>query len=135
MAQIYRTVYKDKHYYIGVALSNLAGVYHDRKQDAEAERIFHDVIRRYREVLEPDHQLMGIAHVRLGQTLIPQRRYADAERVLLEGSRILQKQASPPPTWMERARTGLVDVYDSLNKQDAAAKFRAELAAARKSTP
>jgi serine/threonine-protein kinase len=135
MAQIYRTVYNDKHYYIGVALSNLAGVYHDRKQDAEAERIFHDVIRRYREVLEPDHQLMGIARVRLGQTLIPQRRYADSERELLEGLRILQKQASPPPTWVERARTGLVEVYDSLNRRDAAAKVRAELAAARKPTP
>jgi serine/threonine protein kinase/Tfp pilus assembly protein PilF len=130
MAQIYRTVYKDKHYLIGVALSNLAGVYHDRNQDAEAEQIFRDVLRRYREVLAPDHQLMGIAHVRLGQTLIPQRRYVDAERELLAGYAILNKQTSPPPTWVERARVGLVAVYDSLGRRDAAAKFRAELAAA-----
>lgn len=135
MAQIYRTVYNDKHYYIGVALSNLAGVYHERKQDVEAERIFRDVIRRYREVLTADHQLMGIAQVRLGETIIPQRRYADAERELLAGYAILNKQTSPPPTWVGRARTGLAAVYDSLHKPDAAAKFRAELAAAAKVTP
>jgi serine/threonine protein kinase/tetratricopeptide (TPR) repeat protein len=135
MTQIYRTVYNDKHYYIGVALSNLAGVYHERKQDVEAERIFRDVIRRYREVLTPDHQLMGIAQVRLGETLVPQRRYADAERELLAGYAILKKQTSPPPTWVLRARTGLVAAYDSLHKPDAAAKFRAELAAAAKPSP
>jgi serine/threonine-protein kinase len=127
---IYRTVHKDKHYTIGVALSNLAGVFHDRKQDVEAERIFRDAIRRYREVLAPDHQLMGIAHVRLGETIIPQRRYADAERELLAGYAILKKQTSPPPKWVERARIALVATYDSLRKRDAAAKLRAEIAAA-----
>src|SRR5687768_1158166 len=135
MTDIYRTVHKDKHYVIGVALSNLAGVYHDRKQYAQAERMFNDVIRRYNEVLAPDHQLMGIARVRLGQTLIPERRYADAERELLAGYAILNKQTSPPPTWVERARMRLVEVYDSVGRTDAAAKFRAELAAAKKPTP
>ena len=34
MADIYREVYKGKHYYIGIALANLGGVYGDQKQYA-----------------------------------------------------------------------------------------------------
>lgn len=107
VVDIYRKVYNDKHYTISVALSNLAGVYRDRKQYAEAERLFNEAIRRYKIELAPDHQLMGIARVRLGETLLDEKRYADAKREFSEAERILQKQSSPPPVWLDRAKKGL----------------------------
>ena len=107
LVDIYRKVYNDKHYTIGIALSNLAGVYRDRKRFADAERLFNDALRRYAAELPPDHQLVGIARVRLGEVLIDEQRYADARRELTEGQRILAKQSSPPPLWMERAKKGL----------------------------
>ena len=107
LVDIYRKVYNDKHYTIGIALSNLAGVYRDRKRFADAERLFNDALRRYAAELPPDHQLVGIARVRLGEVLIDEHRYADARRELTEGQRILAKQSSPPPLWMERAKKGL----------------------------
>ncbi|MBA3341420.1 MAG: tetratricopeptide repeat protein [Gemmatimonadaceae bacterium] len=130
MAQIYRTVHKDKHYVIGVALSNLAGVYHKRQRYSEAEQLFRDVLRRYGTELAADHQLVDIARVRLGTALVPQRKYADAERELLAGYQILIKQSTPPPAWVESARKELVAVYDSLDRRADADKVRAELAAA-----
>ncbi|HMA19791.1 MAG TPA: serine/threonine-protein kinase, partial [Gemmatimonadaceae bacterium] len=110
LVDIYRKVYNDKHYTIGIALSNLAGVYRDRKRFADAERLFNDALRRYAAELPPDHQLVGIARVRLGEVLIDEHRYADARRELTEGQRILSKQSSPPPLWMERAKKGLAVV-------------------------
>jgi serine/threonine-protein kinase len=107
LVDIYRKVYNDKHYTIGIALSNLAGVYRDRKRFADAEKLFNDALRRYAAELPPDHQLVGIARVRLGEVLIDEHRYADARRELTEGQRILAKQSSPPPLWMERAKKGL----------------------------
>ena len=107
LVDIYRKVYNDKHYTIGIALSNLAGVYRDRKRYADAEKLFNDALRRYAAELPPDHQLVGIARVRLGEVLIDEQRYADARRELTEGQRILAKQSSPPPLWMERAKKGL----------------------------
>ncbi|HVF39993.1 MAG TPA: tetratricopeptide repeat protein, partial [Gemmatimonadaceae bacterium] len=135
MTSIYRTVHKDKHYVIGVALSNLAGVYQDRKQYKEAENLFREVLKRYSTELAPEHQLVGIAKVRLGTTLVLQTRYPEAERELQSGYRILQKQDTPPPIWVERARNGLVTTYDALKNRAAADAVKAELAeAAKKAT-
>jgi serine/threonine-protein kinase len=107
VVDIYRKVYNDKHYTIGVALSNLAGVYKDRKQYAESERLFLDVFRRYREELTPEHQLVGIAKVRYGEVLLADGKLSDAERELKSAQAILNKQSSPPPLWLDRAKKGL----------------------------
>src|SRR5438034_9898873 len=40
MADIYRWVYAGKHYYIGIAESNLAEVYVEKKNYKEGERLF-----------------------------------------------------------------------------------------------
>ena len=40
MADIYRSVYAGKHYYIGIAESNLAEVYVEKKNYKEGERLF-----------------------------------------------------------------------------------------------
>ena len=55
MTQVYREVYHDKHRNIGIALSNLAGVYQEKKQYARAESVFREVLRRYADVLPADH--------------------------------------------------------------------------------
>src|ERR1035438_5998416 len=74
-ADIYRKVYDGKHYYIGVALSNQAGVYVDKKQYDRAEPIFREALQMYSETLPANHQLVAIAQVRLGDALAHQRRY------------------------------------------------------------
>jgi hypothetical protein len=134
MADIYRQIYHDKHYLIGIALSNLANVYVEKKQYAVADSLFRDVIRRYGEVLAPDHQLVGIAHVRLGHTLVLEHRYADAEKELTNGYGILKAQTNPPASWFNLARNDLVAVYDTLKQPDKAMPFRAELAQAKKAS-
>ena len=99
-----------KHYTIGIALSNLAGVYKDRKRYADAERLFADVFRRYKEELAPDHQLVGIAKVRFAEVLLADRKLSDAAREFKDGEEILKKQSTPPPLWMQRAKKGLDSV-------------------------
>ena len=111
MADIYKSVYHDRHYLIGIALSNLAGVYQKRGELARAEGVFRDVIRRYGEVLEPDHQLVGIARVRLGNVLLLERHVADAEGETQAGYDILVKKSPPPAVWLENARKDLAQEH------------------------
>ena len=66
MADIYKSVYAGKHYYIGIAVSNLAGVYIDRKNYGEAERLYREAIAMYKQTLSPEHLNVGIARIRLG---------------------------------------------------------------------
>jgi serine/threonine-protein kinase len=124
VVDIYKKVYNDKHYTISVALSNLAGVYRDRKQYAEAERLFNEAISRYKTELAPDHQLMGIARVRLGETLLDEKRFADAKREFTEADRILSKQSSPPPLWVDRAKKGLAAATVAKNQLTVAGAIR-----------
>jgi serine/threonine protein kinase/tetratricopeptide (TPR) repeat protein len=130
MADIYRQVYAGKHYYIGIALSNLAGVYAERKQYTEAERLFREALQIYAQTLAPDHQLVGIARIRLGRALLRNERYADAEAESRAGYEILTKQASPPASWLQNARTDLAEEYDALRQPEQAARYRSELSAA-----
>ena len=58
-------------------------------------------------------------------------RTRDAETELENGYQILSKQKTPSVTWLERARKGLVAVYDSLGRPADAAKIRTELASAK----
>jgi hypothetical protein len=75
MAAIYREVYHDKHCYIGVGLSNLAGVSQQRGDNRRAEALFREVLQRYADTLPPGHQLTGIAKIRRGRA-----RWLDAAR-------------------------------------------------------
>lgn len=45
MADIYRAVYNNHHYLIGIALSNLAGVYRARNQFERAEELYKEAIQ------------------------------------------------------------------------------------------
>ena len=131
MADVYREIYDDRHYYIGVALSNIGGVYQERQQYARAEALFREVLRRYADTLPAGHQLVGIARVRLGRQLVRQRRFAEAEREILEGYGILMKQSTPPARWVQMAREDLAEAYAAMNQPERAEPFRAALAARR----
>jgi tetratricopeptide (TPR) repeat protein len=111
-----------------VALSNLSGVYQAQKQFPEAIRLMREVLRRYAEVLEPDHQLVGIANIRLGRNLLGAGQFAEAEKASLLGYQILMKQAAPPKSWLDNARTDLAADYKALGRSDDGKRFEKELA-------
>ena len=127
MIEIYQTIYHDKHYLIGIALSNLAGVYQERGESGQAIPLFRDVLRRYAEVLEPGHQLIGIAHIRLGRNLLIVKDFPSAALESQAGYDILIKQADPPATWLNNARTDLAKAYRALGENPKADKYAAEL--------
>jgi len=129
-AEIYREVHKDKHYTIGIALSNLASVFLEEKNYERAESLFREVLCRYAETLPPGHLDIGIAQTKLGRTLLREKRYTEAEGYSLSGYEILKKLTSPSVSWLRNARRDLVADYNALNEPDKAKRFEAELAGA-----
>jgi len=63
MADIYRWVYAGKHYYIGIAESNLADVYVEKKNYKEGERLFREALSMYAQTL-PAEQFCGNTTIR-----------------------------------------------------------------------
>ena len=118
MADIYRAVYASKHYYIGIAESNLADVYVEKKNYKEGERLFRDALSMYAQTLPAEHQLVGIVRVRLGRAILRQRRYSEAESESRAGYELLMKQTSPPANWLSKAHTDLAEEYAALNKPE-----------------
>ena len=133
MLSIYRAIYGDHHYLIGVATSNLATAQYGRKNYPRAEALYRDAIRYFSDAQGPDHLNTGIAHVKLGRTLLKERRFADARIESLAGHDILVKQASPSLSFLQNSLKDLAAAADSLRLADAAAGYRRELAALTKS--
>jgi serine/threonine-protein kinase len=128
MLDIYRVVYGDKHYLIGIATSNLAGAYYGRHQYARAEQLYRDAVRRFTEAQGGAHMNTGIARMKLGRALLRQNRFGEAQVETLAGYDIMAKQANPAVTFLQNARKDLVAEYDSLKQPEKAARFAAELA-------
>lgn len=125
MAEIYRAIYKgSRHSLIGVAVSNLGSVEHDRGHFDEAERLLGEALDIFTDVLPADHTNIGIARVKLGGTLLAQRRFAEAARETLAGYEILRKSMKADAPWMADARKTLVRAYEALNEPEEAAAFR-----------
>jgi serine/threonine-protein kinase len=124
MVDIYRSVYHDHHYLIGIAQSNLATVYMSQKQYARAEPLFREAIRRFIDTLSAQHLNTAIARIKLGHTLLGERRYGDAEAESLAGYRILSKQASPSVTWLKNARKDLLEIYSATHQAEKAKEFQ-----------
>jgi len=127
MAAIYRSVYGDKHYLIGIATSNLASVYVLRHQYARAEPLYRQAIAMFSETQSPQHLNTGIGRIKLGRALVGQKRYAEAETELLAGYDILTRQTSPSVSWLRMAREDLVKLYTASNQTEKAERYRAEL--------
>jgi serine/threonine-protein kinase len=128
MVEIYRKVYNDRHYLIGIALSNVASVYSARREYPRAEALYREVMRRYEGLLEPDNVNVGITRIKLGRTLLRQGKFADAVTESLGGYEVLVRQANPGISFLKAARTDLAIAYDSLRQPDKAQRFRNELA-------
>jgi hypothetical protein len=62
--------------------------------------------------------------VRLGETLLNEKRFADAKREFQEADRILSKQSSPPPLWVDRAKKGLASATVASNQLTVAGAIR-----------
>jgi serine/threonine-protein kinase len=135
MTEIYRAIYPDGHYLVGIATSNLASVYLARGEFAAAEPLFRQAIATYDATLEPDHLYTGIARIKLGRSLLRQGKVADAERETRGGYDIVNKQSNPSVSWLTSARTDLVAEYEGLGRSDEAIRFKAELADTARATP
>ena len=125
---VYRKVYKGKHYRVGVALVNLAGLLYVARRDyARAERLFGEAFALYAEVLPADHQ--------------ERRRRAAADGDARSSSRSATK--TPSGTWQRRTESSsrnasrrracskprvkeLAGVYDALQQPEKGAKIRRE---------
>ena len=66
MVDIYRKVYHDHHFRIGIAMANLAGVYMDRKEYPRAEKLYREALDIYKTTLEPTNINVGIGKIKLG---------------------------------------------------------------------
>jgi serine/threonine-protein kinase len=123
MADIYRAVYHDHHYLIGIAISNLGGVYLDRKQYRQAEAYFREAIDRFTATLSADHMNTAIARIKLGRALLREGRYVDAERESRWGYDDLLRQQSPSTAYIKGARQNLAAEYRALGRPVEAADF------------
>jgi tetratricopeptide (TPR) repeat protein len=127
MVDIYRKAYNDKHYLIGIAMSNLASVYVQRRDYVKAERLYREVMARYVGVLEPDHINVGITRIKLGRALLRQKRWAEAAAESNAGYDILSKQSDPAVGFLRAARIDLTIAYTQLHQPDKSKKFFAEI--------
>ena len=132
MIDIYAKVYKEKHYLIGIAESNLASVLMARGDNKGAESYYRQAIAMYQATLPPDHTNIGIAKIKLGRSILRQKRFAEAERESREGYEILTPKLNPAVSWLVSARSDLATAYDSLHRPADAAKWRAEIASVEK---
>jgi eukaryotic-like serine/threonine-protein kinase len=123
MEEIYKSIYNDHHYLIGIAISNLASVEMERKQYARAEQLYRDAARRFTETLSPHHLNTGIARVKLGRSLLRQGRSREAEVESTAGYQILIAQTSPSVSWVRAARKDLADIYMSMGQPEKATQY------------
>ncbi|HEV7702811.1 MAG TPA: serine/threonine-protein kinase [Gemmatimonadaceae bacterium] len=129
MLDIYREVYGDNHYLIAVALSNLSTVQMRRGDFVEAERLMHDVVRRFTASLSADHMSTGIARVKLGRTMIKQKKWTSGAAETRAGYDILIGQKAQQGVWLKIAREDLGAAYAAIGDSASATRFGAELAA------
>ena len=126
IGEIYRSVYGDKHYLVGIASSNLAGVYMARDDYATAERLYREAVALFTAAQSPEHLNTGIARIKLGRSLLRQQRGQEAEREVRAGYEIVAKQAAATVSWLKNAREDLVAIYTALQQPEQAETFRVE---------
>jgi serine/threonine-protein kinase len=128
MLAIYREVYHGTHYLIGIALSNLGSVSMKREQYRRAESQYREAVAVFTRTLAPDHLNTGIGRIKLGRALLRQQRYVEAEQETRTGYEILNRQTDPSVSWLQAARTDMVDEYTALKEPDRVAAIQAEVA-------
>ena len=126
VVDIYRAAHGDRHYFVGVGLSNLASVYGRGQRYDLAEESLREAIELFEEALAPDHINTGIAQVKLGEVFVLDGRYAEAEVALRAGYETLRAQMDPSSPWLRNARAELVTIYEALGQPELAAQFVSE---------
>ncbi|MEO8372349.1 MAG: serine/threonine-protein kinase [Candidatus Solibacter sp.] len=134
MLNIYRLVYPGGHYLTGTATSNLGSAHLAAHDNVGAERLLREAVGLFTKTLAPDHLNTGIARVKLGRALLRQKRFAEALVETEAGSGILRKQMNPSVTWLNSARTDLMEIYGALGQTEKQAAVRLEVAAAKSPT-
>ena len=79
MEDIYRSVYSNRHYLIGVAEANRGGVCMEKKDYVRAEELYRNALQIYAETLPTDHQNVAVGRAKLGRALLRQKRYNKAQ--------------------------------------------------------
>jgi serine/threonine-protein kinase len=119
-------VYGNTHYLVGIAESNLAGVFMSRRDFTTAEKMYRSAAATFSETQGADHLNTGIARIKLGRSLLRQGRTAEAEVESKAGYDIVSKKTAPTVSWLKSAREDLAEAYDQLRRPEDAAKYRAE---------
>ena len=122
-AAIYRSKLGDN-YKVAVAISNLGGVYLERKEYPRAEQFFREAMQNFAAVLPADNINIGIVKIKLGRALLGERRYREAEEQSTSGYEILIKQTSPTTNFVRDARRDLVAIYTALGQPEKAREYQ-----------
>jgi hypothetical protein len=99
----------------------------ERKQYVRAEGLFREALDEYSSTLPPGHLNVAVGRIRLGRALLRQKRYQEAEAESRAGYEILTKLSAAPGSYLEIARTDLMEEYDALKRPELARTFRSEL--------
>lgn len=78
MAEIYRTVYRNHQYVIGVDLANVASVLVQKRDYWQAEQLYREALVMYAVTLPPGHTKVGLGRIKLGRTLLREGRFHEA---------------------------------------------------------
>jgi Flp pilus assembly protein TadD len=116
---------------VAVAYSNLGSVCLEEKDNACAEAMYREAVRRL-DATSANSLNDAVAHSKLGRALLREGRLDEAEREALVGYTYLAKHVTAGDRFLALARKDLAAIYDALHRADEAARYRAELELAAK---
>ncbi len=123
-----RRLLSDEHPQTLISMHNLAGCYESQDRLEEAELLYIELCKNAPRALPEGHWYTGVFLTKYGQLLSTLQRYDEAEEKLLEAYQILSAVFDDPEDGrVFRAVRSLVDLYDSWDKPDQAAEWRAKL--------
>lgn len=106
---------------VGIITALLAGVYTEAQEYVRAENTNREALRVMEAALPPGHVRIARASVGLGEALAAQQRFAEAEAELVRAYHLFADNGHNP----ERATEQLIALYESWQKPDEAARWRA----------
>jgi eukaryotic-like serine/threonine-protein kinase len=106
-----------------------------REEYRRAESQYREAVDLFTRTLAPDHLNTGIGRIKLGRALLRQQRYVEAEKESRAGYEILNRQTDPSVSWLQAARTDMVEEYTALKETDRVAAIQAEVGRLGAKTP
>jgi len=126
---IWKKLFGDQHQFVAIAYSNLGSVCLGEKDNACAEKMYREAVRRL-DAASSGSLAAQVAHLKLGRALLYENHFAEAEPHTYGAYTYLVKQVGPSNAYLIAARKDLAAIYDGLHEPEKAAHFRVELAAA-----